>query len=172
MTRRQPDKRGSQVRELAHTSAQAAAAAFGQMSAQQVRTEAVRLCEGSGAAATGKLDTGIVFEMDGMAEGVVALLLSRQGCDAVIERLGADAPSADSALREMGNIVASHAVSAVADRLGGRVGLSVPTLVRNDAGNVIDRLLLGRDDTLVTTTVLRGAGDGPDALLVFAVAAS
>lgn len=169
MTSRAPERSESSVRELAHASAQAAATAFGQVCAAQVRADEVRVVAGSGAAATGKLDTGIVFEIDGMTEGVVALLLSAPGRDAVVERLGAESQP-DSALREVGNIVASHAVSAVADRLHGRVGLSVPTLVRDDAGSVIDRLLLGRAGTQVTTTLLRGSGDAPDALLVLALA--
>ena len=168
MSTRPTDKRRIGVRELAHASALAAAEAFGQMCAQGVRAEDVRLCDASGAATTGKLDTGIVFELDGMRDGVVALLLSAAGRERVIEILGAEA-QADSALREVGNIVASHSVSAVADRLGGRVGLSVPTLVREDAGSVLDRLLLGRSDMQVTTTLLRGSGEGPDALLVLAL---
>ncbi len=169
MSGRTTERRRAGVRELAYVSAQAAAEAFGQMCALTVRAEDVRVCDASGAATTGKLDTGIVFEIDGMAEGVVALLLSARGRDQVIERLGAES-QADSALREIGNIVASHSASAIADRLGGRVGLSVPTLVREDAGSVLDRLLLGRSDTQVTTSLLRGSGDGPDALLVLALA--
>jgi chemotaxis protein CheY-P-specific phosphatase CheC len=171
MTQHQPDKQGSRVRELARVSAQASARAFGQLCAQQVRADEARVCSGSGAAVVGKLDTGIFFELEGDANGVVALLLTDAGRDGVIERLGAES-QADSALREVGNIVASHAVSAVADRLGGCVSLSVPTLVRDEAGNVLDRLLARRNDSVVTTTLLRGAGDGPDALLVFALEAA
>lgn len=168
MSARGTDKRRFGVRALAHASAQAAAEAFGQMCAQTVRADDVRLCDASGAATTGKLDTGIIFELDGMRDGVVALLLSASGRERVVEALGAQA-QAESALREIGNIVASHAVSAVADQLGGRVGLSVPTLVREDAGSVLDRLLLGRAEMQVTTTLLRGSGEGPDALLVLAL---
>jgi len=46
---------------------------------------------------------------------------------------GADSGAVESALRELGNIVASHTMSAIADRLGGRILLSVPLLVMEDA---------------------------------------
>lgn len=170
MTAAQPGKLDSRIRELAHQSAGRAAQAFGQLLGRACQAREPRVCEASGAATAGRLDTGIVFEMHGAVQGVVALLLSRPGRDAVLGALGAR-PPVDSALREVGNIVASHAVSAVADQLGVRITLSVPTLVRADAGGVLDRLLARRASAVVTTTEFRGLGPDLDALLVFAAEA-
>ena len=83
--------------------------------------------------------TGVIFQADGELTGLVAILLPAHSCDIVSERLVHDEDSEDhdhvieSALRELGNIVASHTMSAIADRLGGRILLSVPLLVMEDA---------------------------------------
>ncbi|MBW2267731.1 MAG: chemotaxis protein CheC [Deltaproteobacteria bacterium] len=168
MTRSKADTQDTRVRALAQESAAAAAAAFGRLCGEPMRVADVLMWEGSISAGAGKLDTGIVFEVDGAVRGVVALLLSGVGRATVLEALDAEL-LADSALREAGNIVASHSVSAVADRLGTRVTLSVPTLVREDAGSLIDRLLARRVDVVVTATELWAAGETPDVVLVLAV---
>jgi chemotaxis protein CheY-P-specific phosphatase CheC len=161
------------VRALAQESAAAAASVLSQLAGQPVRAAAARVCRRADSVGAAKLDTGIVFEADGAVRGVVALLLSNAGRAAVLEALGVESLAAgslaDSALREVGNMVASHSVSAAADRLGGRVTLSVPTLVREDAGRLIERLLAHREPLIVTTTELRGVSEAPDAVLVFAV---
>ena len=165
----------AQVRVLAQESAAAAAAALGQLCGQPVRAADVRVCDGSGVAGAGKLETGVVFEADGAIRGVVALLLSNVGRAAILEALGVEALAAGSleasALREVGNIVASRSVSAVADRLASRVTLSVPTLQREDAGSLIDRLLAHPRDVVVTMAELCGVGEPSDAVLIFAVEA-
>jgi chemotaxis protein CheY-P-specific phosphatase CheC len=168
MTRANEHTAAAGVRALAQDSAQAAATALGQLCGREVRAADVRVCETSLGA--GKLETGILFEADGAVRGIVALLLSSAGRAAVLAALGAET-LADSALREVGNIVASHSVSAVADRLGGRVTLSVPTLVREEAGSVVDGLLARRGDIVVTATELSGLAEAPCALLVFAAQA-
>ncbi len=50
----------------------------------------------------------------------------------------------ESALRELGNIVASHTMSAIADRLGGRILLSVPLLVMEDADTAFTSMIRER----------------------------
>ena len=163
----------ARVRALAQDSARAAAAALSQLSGEPVRAAAARVCGGSEPVDAGKFDTAVAFEADGAVRGVVALLLSTAGRAAVLDALGVESLAAgslaDSALGEVGNIVASHAVSAAADRLGGRVTLSVPTLVREAASSLIDRMLARHGDLIVTTTELRGVSQAPDAVLVFAV---
>jgi len=83
--------------------------------------------------------TGVVFRADGELSGLVAILLPIAARDVVAERLirfeeyGEPHRSFESALREVGNIVASQTMSAIADRLGGRILLSVPLLVMEDA---------------------------------------
>jgi chemotaxis protein CheY-P-specific phosphatase CheC len=165
-----PPRIALRLRSLAHVGAARAAASFAALLGWRLRASEPRVCEGSGAATTGRAETGVLFEMEGAVGGVVALLLSPAGREAVVEALAAsDCPEAGrSALREAGNIVASQAVSAVADQLGGRITLSVPVLVDEDAGRVLDRLLARRGQPVVTTTELRGPTGEPSALLVFA----
>jgi chemotaxis protein CheY-P-specific phosphatase CheC len=89
--------------------------------------------------ADGNWGTGVIFEVDGEISGLVAILLptvSRKVLGALM--VGKDSPrdqeaATRSALRELGNIVASHTVTGVADRLGSRIMLSVPTLVMENA---------------------------------------
>jgi len=84
-------------------------------------------------------NTGVVFRADGELSGLVAILLPDSARDVVAERLvrfeacGEPHKSFESALGEVGNIVASHTMSAIADRLNGRILLSVPLLVMEDA---------------------------------------
>jgi chemotaxis protein CheY-P-specific phosphatase CheC len=109
----------------------------------------------------------VVFEMQGSLSGVIALVLTRHARDAVLEAMGA-APGTASALREVGNIVASQAVSAVADHLGGRITLSLPTLVQEDAARVVFGLLEGPASRVAVGSELLDAAGDARALLVFA----
>ncbi len=83
--------------------------------------------------------TGVIFQADGELTGLVAILLPIASRDLVVEKLihkensGDPEKDIESALRELGNIVASHIMSAIADRLGGRILLSVPVLVMEGA---------------------------------------
>jgi chemotaxis protein CheY-P-specific phosphatase CheC len=83
--------------------------------------------------------TGVILQADGELSGLVAILLPVASRERIAERLiheegSMDCPqTVESALRELGNIVASHTMSAIADRLGGRILLSVPLLVMEDA---------------------------------------
>jgi chemotaxis protein CheY-P-specific phosphatase CheC len=83
--------------------------------------------------------TGVIFQADGELSGLVAILIHGDSRDLIEERLvrwekyGDPHQTVESALRELGNIVASHTVSAIADRLGGRILLSVPLLVMEAA---------------------------------------
>jgi chemotaxis protein CheY-P-specific phosphatase CheC len=97
--------------------------------------------------ADGQWGTGVIFEAEGELSGLVAILLptiSRKVLGALL--LGKDTPrnheaASRSALRELGNIVASHTLSGMADRLGSRILLSVPTLVMENADVAfLDRL--------------------------------
>lgn len=162
--------RAASLQALAHESARAAAAAFGQICGVPALALNMRLCTGAGIAGAGKFETGIVFEADGAVRGIVALLFADAGRAAVLEALGAEA-MAESALSEVSNIVASYLVSAASDRLDARITLSVPSLLREDAGRAVARLLAWGRDMVVTATCLRGSGDAPEVVLVFAVEA-
>jgi chemotaxis protein CheY-P-specific phosphatase CheC len=84
-------------------------------------------------------NTGVIFQADGELAGLVAILLPDASRDLIAEKWiregGLEDPdeAAQSALRELGNIVASHTMSAIADQLGGRILLSVPLLVMEGA---------------------------------------
>lgn len=88
-------------------------------------------------------DTGIFFEVEGGPGGVLAVLFPAEALDVLLEAvLGAPEPGRastqmESALREVGNILASHALSAVADAIGARVLPSVPVLALEEAESVL-----------------------------------
>ncbi len=92
----------------------------------------------------------ILCDVGGAVEGVIALILPLAVRDRVLERLcpGVDPDSerAGSALREVGNIVTSQAVSAIADRIGGRITLSVPTLLAGVSVAAVERIVAERGD--------------------------
>jgi chemotaxis protein CheY-P-specific phosphatase CheC len=152
--------------KLAWIGARRAAAAFASLIGGQIRAGEPRPRAAAGAGARGDAQTAVIFEMQDTVQGLIALLLPPDVCGTVFSTLcpGTDDSSAtaESALREVGNIVASHAVSAVADHLGGRITLSVPVLVREGGGLLFDRLLAERragEPGLVTEIELRDSGE-------------
>jgi chemotaxis protein CheY-P-specific phosphatase CheC len=70
--------------------------------------------------------------------GTFGVLFPRRAREALLEALVGDpdphSEEAESALREGGNILASHALSAVADLVGARVLPSLPSLVFEAGG--------------------------------------
>lgn len=75
--------------------------------------------------------TGIFFEVEGGPGGFLAVFFSAAARDALLEALLGQVPddseARGSALAEAGNILASHALSAVADLVGTRVLPKLPT---------------------------------------------
>ena len=163
------------IRRLAYLAAGRAASSFAAFLDRDIRALEPRLCASSGAATAGRGETGVIFEIEGEVNGLMALLLPTGGRRWLVDALcpGQDpaGPMAESALRETGNIVASHAVSAMADHLGATVTLSTPTLVETHADRVFGRMLderRTRFEGVATQTELY-TGDGTRcALLLFA----
>jgi chemotaxis protein CheC len=107
-------------------------------------------------------DTGIFFEVDGGLGGLVAVFFSVRSRDNLLrllvgersveepnpeekeEAVAALRHEEESALREVGNILASSVVSAIADVLETRVLPSIPTLAVEGAGAVLQSLLAAR----------------------------
>ncbi len=91
---------------------------------------------------------GALFDVEGGPGGVLAVLLPPACRDALLtELLGENAgiePQAESALREVGNIVASHALSAIGDLLGESVLPSLPRLELAGAPRELARLVAER----------------------------
>jgi len=87
----------------------------------------------------GRGTTGIFFEVEGSLGALLAILFDTAQCEAVTVRLlgrkagPPDPESVKAVLTEVGNILASHVVSAIADTVGGRLLPSVPSLVMGDA---------------------------------------
>ena len=121
------------IRRLAYLAAGRAASSFAAFLNRDIRALEPRLCAASGTATAGRGETGVIFEVEGEVHGLMALLLPVGGRDWLTELLcpGRDPTDelAISALQETGNIIASHAVSAMADHLGATVTLSIPLLV-------------------------------------------
>ena len=97
---------------------------------------------------TGEDRMGVFFELEGGPGGVVALVFPGEVRDRLLELLlgpGPKAPEvAESALREIGNIVVSHVASSIADALSTPVVPSVPLLAVRDAGQALAALLAPR----------------------------
>ncbi len=140
------------VRELVSIGAGHAATALANLTGRvcEMQVPSVRVLE------AGQLDnallhepgmTGVMFELEGGTGGVLALLFPAATCERLLERLlgpGRDRrsdPNAHSALRELGNILASHAANAVAETLGVAVLPSLPQLALDDARPALADLL-------------------------------
>ncbi|HEY8122908.1 MAG TPA: chemotaxis protein CheC [Myxococcota bacterium] len=119
--------------------------------------------------------TGVLFDVVGGLGGTLALLLTPASRGALLRMLlgeSAGAPlQAESALREVGNILASHALSAIGELLGVVVLPSPPQLALVDgtgafAAGVAERA--GERPVLCIEVELFDRGDVLRALLVWA----
>jgi chemotaxis protein CheC len=92
--------------------------------------------------------SGVLFEVHGGLGGTLALLLAPPAREALLglllgENAGVE-PQAESALREVGNIVASHVVSALGALLGASVLPSPPQLELEGAPRALAALVAAR----------------------------
>jgi chemotaxis protein CheY-P-specific phosphatase CheC len=126
------------LRGLANVGAAEAAAVLAELVGRTVLAGSAQVAD-AGARAPGERSSGVFFEAEGQLSGVVAILLPLAARDTVLRallgQLDADPNSeaAESALRELANIVASRTVSAIADSVGARILLSLPKLVMEGA---------------------------------------
>jgi len=159
-------------RELTSVGARGGGRALGGVLGGDVVGGEPRIRRSHDAEGTESWATGIVFEAEGDLTGLVAIVMRADERDlAMRSMVGRTDPSdqvAASALRELGNIVASHTVSAMADSLEATIMLSVPTLVMDGAGEVLLSLLSQRGTELRIEADLRARGGDVHALLVFA----
>ncbi len=136
--------------ELTSIGASHAAMAFTLLLHRAIASSAPVFREADEYCADNSWSTGVIFQADGELSGLVAILLPAASRDIIAERLiRGDDPAdrhkaVESALRELGNIVASQTMSAIADRLGGRILLSVPLLVLEDADTAFASMLRER----------------------------
>jgi hypothetical protein len=110
-------------------------------------------------------ETGVAFEIgEGLVATVLVLFASRVH-ERLLGALGSGAQvDPGAALSEVANIVASQAVSAIADELRARVTLSVPRLSERGSGVALARAL--RPDAPALASELWTGRAGACALLV------
>ncbi len=135
-------KHGLALRELGELSAVGAAGAakaLGLILGREIEAGACRQVESVHYRPSLDRSTGVIFEADGFLSGLVAILFPTPSRSTLGALVAGDQPdrAIESALRELGNIVASHTVSAIADDLGESILLSVPTLVMDGADRVL-----------------------------------
>jgi chemotaxis protein CheC len=125
--------------EMANVGAGHAATALARLVRRPIRMQVPRVRMGSAAAAAGVAadDAWIFFEVQGAMGGALVLRLTATARALLVGELVGEQGPADSALREVGNILASHALSAVADLVGARVLPSLPSLVVEADGPAI-----------------------------------
>jgi len=134
--------------ELANIGAGHAAGAFAQLTGHTIRMEVPRVrlvgrSHGTGGEEAKYSDlagfdsgwnSGVIFEFEGCLNAVIAILFRRSMCDAVVRQLIGQSEgylppeTVESALMEVGNVLASHVASAIADTLGARLLPSIPMI--------------------------------------------
>jgi chemotaxis protein CheC len=158
--------------ELASVGASLASRAFGRLLGGTVDFRAPRVCGPNDPTESERWCTGILFESRGDLTGLVAIVLPASDRDLAVELMVGQADPgsglAESALRELGNIIASQTVSAIADSLDATILLSVPTLVMRDAGVVLSSLISQRGTGARIETDLCRPDGAVSALLVLA----
>ena len=126
--------------EMANVGAGHAATALARLVGRPIRMSVP--CVRMGIASTDAVpvaadDAWIFFEVHGGMGGALVLRLPCSARRGLVDELvgsGVNGSHAESALREFGNILASHALSAVADLVGTRVLPSLPSLVFDATG--------------------------------------
>ncbi len=174
---RHPEADVERLRGLVDAGASGAAAALAELVGRWVFHRTAVGSGGAAAPAAGRRSTGVFFDVDGHLRGLVALLLAPASCDTILRRLRSGGAGSDrglrsptSALREVGNIVASQTMSAVADTLGVRILLSVPKLISEDADGALARWVAERRQrgpVLQLESALVDCDEAFEALLVF-----
>lgn len=132
--------------ELANVGASRAGEAFAQLVGQPIRVADSIVFEGEASSDAGSApgetsnwSTGVFFEFDGCLDALVGILFPGAASEALVRRIvgiesGEIAPAViESALMEVGNILASHVASGIADALGSKLLPSIPSLAMEGA---------------------------------------
>lgn len=139
------EKALERLADLTQAGAVRAAAAFAQLvGAPVAAARPVVRDGGSSAAAASAADelagaTGVFFEFEGCVEALVGILFPAAGSDRLVRAIVGiesgelDPTIVESALMEVGNILASHVASGIADALQSRLLPSIPALAQGHA---------------------------------------
>jgi chemotaxis protein CheY-P-specific phosphatase CheC len=147
--------RRERLRGLVALGAQRAAGALTEFAGATVQAGGLR---GGEALKSPPFETGVIFAVAGRLGGHLAFCLDTLSRRALVRLLlDEDEPEAPpdmvaSALGELGNIVASQAVSAIADAVGGSIALSVPDLALEGVVARLQSLRGGRGEGDLTVS--------------------
>ena len=90
---------------------------------------------------------GVFFELDGRLDASLGILFSGMASEALVQRIVGEqvdwqgGPVVESAIMETGNILASHVVSAIAERVGERLVPSIPLLAMGQAHRAFEEFV-------------------------------
>jgi chemotaxis protein CheC len=150
------------LRELANIASGNAATALAQMLGREVELNVPRVLALSLADAVdacGSPDeatTSVVIPLDGDIDGVVLLLIDPQGAEALCRLLGVDAwdEIGESALREIGNILGTSCLNALASMTGLHLEPRPPHLTTDMLGAIVSSLALSQTASTELVLVL------------------
>jgi len=142
--------------DLAHLGAEQAAESFAHLVGRSVSTAPPVVIDGGTVVSAEQPDTsdtdwstGVFFEFEGCLEAVVGILFPGSASETLVRRIVGiesgeiDPTMIESALMEVGNILASHVASGIADRLRSRLLPSIPSLAMVDAEQALESLIEG-----------------------------
>jgi chemotaxis protein CheY-P-specific phosphatase CheC len=174
MTGPQRDGRleGDRLHELAGLGASWAAAAVEQLAGRTVMTSLPERSDPEMLCRTREWSTGLCFETGSEFPAGVGLFITSATRQHVVSMLvgGMEEVTPEavaSALREFGNIVASQAISAIANATGARVLTSLPALLMYDAAQRFALPLADKPGTELIACELSDSDGDLRALLVF-----
>jgi chemotaxis protein CheC len=150
------------LRELANIASGNAATALAQMLGREVALNVPRVLAlplVDAVDACGSPDesiTGVVIPLEGDIDGLVLLLISANGADVLCRLLGVEAGSeiGDSALREIGNILGTSCLNALASMTGLNLGPCPPHLTTDMLGAIVSSLALTQTESMDLVLVL------------------
>ncbi|HTP18824.1 MAG TPA: chemotaxis protein CheC [Solirubrobacteraceae bacterium] len=152
MTPRYTELQLDALRELANIASGNAATALSQMLGREVGLSVPRVLAlpvVDAVEACGSPDdpiTSVVIPLEGDIDGLVLLLISTDGADVLCRLLGVEAGSeiGDSALREIGNILGTSCLNALASMTGLNLGPCPPHLTTDMLGAIVSSLALSQ----------------------------
>lgn len=134
------------VAELANAGARRAAAAFAQLVGEAIEASGAEVLAEGLAGSSARFDageaegaTGVFFEFEGCLDALVGILFPATESERLVRRIVGletgtlDPTIVESALMEVGNILASHVASGIADALASRLLPSIPALASERA---------------------------------------
>ncbi|HET6867462.1 MAG TPA: chemotaxis protein CheC [Solirubrobacteraceae bacterium] len=162
MTPRYTELQLDALRELANIASGNAATALAQMLGREVdlnvpRVLALPLADAVEACGSPEEATvSVVIPLDGDVTGVVLLLIEPEGAEALCKLLGVDAwdEIGESALREIGNILGTSCLNALASMTGLHLEPRPPHLTTDMLGAIVSSLALSQTASTELVLVL------------------